>query len=595
MKFSTQNLQEIRQVLRIGDYISRYVPLRPSGSQLKGRCPFHEEKTPSFFVYPDRDSYVCFGCGAKGDLFDFIMRYEGISFGDAVKKCAVEANVTLEWEDSEKEAGFKKDHERKQHLYNINEQVCQFFEKQLERPVGKTAREYLEQRGISMETARMFRLGYACDEWDMLTEEMHRRSWLNDGVELGLLKKKEETGRYYDFFRHRLTFPVIDTSGRVCAFSTRILDSTRPEGKYVNSPESIIYSKRLSLFGINLARQVIVRDGQIPIVVEGNLDVVSMHQAGLKSTVAPLGTAFTEDQLKILHRFSRDIIIMFDGDHAGINAALKTIPLLARMRMGGRTVILPEGEDPDSMILSGKYAELIEIIGKSQPHIETFLSRTLVSREKPVSDRIASLTGLAPLWEVLPSEIADVYLEQISLMLDVDLRVIRTYLNKHTKSEELKNNIPKTEKLAIKSLSVEERSELIALMHLFALYLRDHKLELPTPDPILYEDLVMGNLARDLLRAFIEEGLPKPDNWAVFFGEALLNEFKMAIESIPETADIKQIYSEILSNIKKTSLKRQIKLMDYQIMEAKKESDTEKLSSLLNKKLNLERQRIKTE
>ncbi|MBN2723562.1 MAG: DNA primase [Deltaproteobacteria bacterium] len=592
MLYSTQNLHEIRQAINIADYVGRIVPLRPSGVQLKGRCPFHDEKTPSFYVHPDKKFYICYGCGAKGDLFDFVMRYDGISFGDAVRKLALEAGITLETAEPEKEEGLRKEQEYKKHLFHINSFVTDFFAHKLEIPAGAIARNYLESRKITMETARRFRIGYAMDSWDSLTIELSSRGMIKGALELGLIKPGT-SGNYYDFFRHRLMFPVLDTSGRVCGFSGRILDSERKEGKYVNSPESSVFLKRKSLFGINLARPAILREKSVPVLVEGNLDVVSCHQAGISSAIAPLGTAFTDEQLALIRRFSKELHIMFDGDIAGKSAALKTIPLLVSREMSGHTVLLPEKEDPDSIIRNHGRDYLVDIISKARPHIETYLDITLPGREKPVSERVASLNNLEPLWKILPENLRDVYVEHISILLDVDIKAVKSYLKRINVTGPEKNIIPKTEKLAIKTLNMEERSELTALMHLFALYFKDTENKLPSLEKSGMEEMFAGNLAKDLLRTFMENGPGIEADMGSFLGDYLMAEFKSAKDSFKDNIDLEGVFAEIMNKITVLSLRHRIKLLDFQIMDAKKEGDNNKLHGLLNEKLNLERLRIK--
>ena len=338
--------EEIRARISLREVVGRYVELKPAGrGRYKGLCPFHKEKTPSFYVDDEKGLFYCFGCKVGGDVFTFLEKIEGLSFAEALERLAAEAGVELPERPRE-----KKDKD----LYQINALALEFFRRQM----NEKAQRYLEARGIKPAYVEAFRLGYAPPGWDRLTEYLAREGVpLEKAVAAGVLAEKD--GRIYDRFRDRLVVPILDPSGRVVAFSGRTLDP-ESEPKYLNSPESPIFKKRELLFGLPQAREAI-REKKRAIVVEGLFDVIALHQMGYRETVAVLGSAFTPEQALLLKRLGvQDLYLAFDADEAGRKATLAGLDLEVVRSFHVRAALLPEGLDPGDLLLRENGKKLFE-------------------------------------------------------------------------------------------------------------------------------------------------------------------------------------------------------------------------------------------
>ena len=340
-------LDELRARTPLGSLIGRRTRLARSGKQWKGCCPFHGEKTPSFYVWDDH--YHCFGCGKHGDAITFVMESQGLPFGEAVEQLAGEAG--LEVPKSTPEAA---EAERKRlDIVGVLDAVRQHFQRRLALPEGRAARDYLRGRGLTEETILRFGLGWA-GERGALTSELSRLGVdVAQLMDAGLVRRDEESGRTFELFSHRVIFPILNRRGAIVSFGGRILGSGQP--KYVNGPETAVFSKRRNLFGLNLAREG-VRNGGTLVVVEGYMDVIATAQTGFNAVVAPLGTALTNEQLEELWRLSPSPVLCFDGDAAGARAASRAMELALPMLLPARTLrfaMLPTGEDPDSLVRKG--------------------------------------------------------------------------------------------------------------------------------------------------------------------------------------------------------------------------------------------------
>jgi len=352
-----EKLQELRDRIDIVDLIGRYVGLKRAGKNYSACCPFHQERTPSFFVNPERRSYKCFGCGVWGDGLDFVMRMDGLGFLEAARHLAAMFGVTLP--DGLVDRQSSEQQRELEQARAITQVAADLYREILDsRPEGKLGRLYQQHRQISPELAEAFALGYApapseSGSWDRLARHLQSKGYdLALAEKLGLIVRSEK-GSYYDRFRGRLMFPMLQANRKPIAFSGRILPEYakdadgREAPKYVNSPESPLYSKSKTLFGLHLANQAMKRAGRA-ILVEGNVDVVSMHQRGYAETVAPLGTALTPQQAAILKRFTDTVVLCFDGDNAGRKAIRAAIPILLDVEIDARVVVLDPGADPDS-------------------------------------------------------------------------------------------------------------------------------------------------------------------------------------------------------------------------------------------------------
>jgi DNA primase len=367
---SSSSVEQIKSKLDIVTVVSAYVKLEKAGGNWKGRCPFHNEKTPSFFVSPDRGSYYCFGCQAKGDIFTFVQEFEGLDFVGALKVLAERAGVELEKFNSVEKS-------EKDKFYSVLEQAVFFYQKKLSE--NKTAQDYLKKRGITEETIKNFRIGFAPDEWRGLHDFLSGKNvFVTEMLSVGLVKKAEGQEKYYDRFRGRIMFPIADSSGRVVGFSGRILVADDKAPKYLNSPETTLFNKSEILFGLDKAKKEIrLRDYSI--LVEGQMDLVMMHQVGITNTVASSGTALSVEHLTKLRRLSNRIIMSYDGDSAGFAASDRSGKLALSLGMDLKIAQMPEGVDPADLALKNP-DELREILRKSK-HIIDFLTDALLSRK----------------------------------------------------------------------------------------------------------------------------------------------------------------------------------------------------------------------
>jgi DNA primase len=340
-------IEEVRSRADIVDIIGEFVTLKKSGREYKANCPFHDERTPSFYVVPDKGFYKCFGCGKSGDAFSFLMERQGMDFVEAVKHVAARSGVEIREVQKDRE-----EEDPNRPLYEINGFARDWFRQQLEDPaVGKMAREYLAGRGVDEETAERFGLGYAPDEWRALREAAGKHGLDEElMLELGLLGRSEKSPEAYDRFRRRVIFPIESLGGKVIGFGGRVLEGDRPDApKYVNSPESPVYHKGLNLYGLSWARHAIRRE-ECVLVVEGYMDVVSLAAHGFEHVVAPLGTALTPEQASLLGRYAKRVLLLFDSDTAGLKATFRAGDVLLEAGLHPAVVTLPQGEDPDTVV-----------------------------------------------------------------------------------------------------------------------------------------------------------------------------------------------------------------------------------------------------
>ena len=366
MRIPESTIEEIRLSASIIDVISGYVQLRKRGRNYIGLCPFHSEKTPSFTVSEEKQIFHCFGCHAGGNVYKFLMDYEKISFVEAVQELARQLGIDIEYESV---PGDERQSEQEL-LYDINTEAAKYFYNNLQSSdEGETARKYLKERKIKPQTITSFGLGYSLRGWEnFLNFAREKKLNLDKVVELGLLGKNNE-GRFYDKFAGRLIFPIFSPNGRVVAFAGRVLDDKDKTAKYLNSPESLIYIKGRILYGLSFAKDEI-RKLDKAILVEGYMDLISLHQNGIKNVVAVSGTALTEEQVQLLSRYTKNVVLLFDADTAGIKASMRSIELLIKKDVEVKIAALPGGEDPDSFINSYGKEKFEDTVSYAQNFLE---------------------------------------------------------------------------------------------------------------------------------------------------------------------------------------------------------------------------------
>jgi len=413
MAFSESFLQELTERNEITDVVSAYVRLtKRSGSNLFGLCPFHSEKTPSFSVAPDKQIYHCFGCGKGGTVINFIMEIENLSYPDAVRFLARRAGIPVP--EDEKDENYS----RRERMLRLNRDAAVFFHDQLSVPDGEIARNYIAKREISPAMVTRFGLGFAPDSWDSLVSSMLKMGYSrHELIDAGLARaSKNGGGGAYDTFRNRLMFPVIDIRGSVIGFSGRILDSGEP--KYMNSPETLVFNKSHNLFAMNLAKKS--KKGYI-ILSEGNIDVVALHQAGFDCAVASLGTSLTQEQARLISRYTGEVVIAYDGDAAGQKASQRAISILQQLDLKVRVLRISGAKDPDEFIKTFGAAAFENLLTRSENHIEYRLA-DIASKYDLATDesRVSFLKDATGLIASLPSTVErEVYARKAADMAKV--------------------------------------------------------------------------------------------------------------------------------------------------------------------------------
>lgn len=353
MAFDQAFLDELNARSDILDVVGRYVQLKKNGSNYFGLCPFHNEKSPSFSVAPDKQMFYCFGCGAGGGVLSFIMRAEGLSFPDAVRFQAAQIGMPVP-----ETQGDPQERRRRERLLEVSVEAARFFHRQLWLPENAAVARYFLNRGLSRKTMNNFGLGYAPDSFSALLDAMREKGFAKEEVLEAGLASRNEKGRVYDRFRNRVMFPIINVRGQVIAFGGRVMDDSKP--KYLNSPETPIFHKSRNLFALNLARKT---KSDYFILAEGYMDVIALHQAGFDSAVASLGTSLTEEQVRLISRHTGSVVISYDADGAGQSAAQRAIDLLKKTDLQVRVLRIPGAKDPDEFIKekgADAYRKLIE-------------------------------------------------------------------------------------------------------------------------------------------------------------------------------------------------------------------------------------------
>ena len=346
MRIPESKIDEIRDTASIVDVISEHVQLRKRGKNYVGLCPFHSEKTPSFTVSEEKQIFHCFGCHIGGNVFKFLTEYHKISFVEAVQELAEQLGITIEVD----RVDYSEQQSEQEILYDINTEAAKYFSNNLlNDDEGEFARKYLQDRNIKTQTIRSFGLGYSLrGRENFINYAQQKKLDLNRAANLGLVGKSSD-GRYYDKLAGRLIFPIFSPNGRVVAFAGRLLDPKEKGGKYINSPESSIYIKGRILYGLSFAKDDIRRLDKA-IIVEGYMDLISLYQSGIKNVVAASGTALTDDQVQLLSRYTKNVILLFDADTAGIKASMRSIEILLKRDLDVKIVSLPKDEDPDSFV-----------------------------------------------------------------------------------------------------------------------------------------------------------------------------------------------------------------------------------------------------
>lgn len=445
IRYSDEILEDVRQSNDIVDIVSQYVALKRKGRNYFGLCPFHNEKSPSFSVSPDRQIFHCFGCNAGGNVYSFLMKIEGIGFKEAVEQLAERANIQLPKLESSEDTAKE---ELKEKVLKVNEFTTEYYHQNLYKPTSKIAQEYIKKRKLNNETLKNYRLGYS-GKYDELYKALKKEGFNEKEILESGLVKKNDNGRYYDFYQNRLMIPICDVRGRVIAFGGRILEDRKDAPKYMNSPENVVYSKGRHLFGLNIAKK---EDIKKLVIVEGYMDVISLHQRGVKNVVGALGTALTEQQGWLLRKYAEQVILGFDADGAGQAAVVRSMEILQNMGCDMRVLQMEGAKDPDEYIIKYGTAGFNKLVENSISIIEykvKILKKNL-NLDNTV-DRIKFLNEIAKLISKVDNTIEkEIYIEKIAKEYQISKEAIYAEVNKIAYSNSKGSQILAKEKPATK-------------------------------------------------------------------------------------------------------------------------------------------------
>lgn len=458
---------KILEAAQIADVVGAFVPLKKRGANYIGLCPFHNEKTPSFNVNPARGIFKCFGCGEGGDSVSFLMKHEHYTYPEALRWLAERYHIHIEETEATPEE--KAAQSERDRVFHVNEFAQKYFQNLLfnDEQGRSTGLSYFEERCLREDTIRKWGLGYCKDSWDNFCLAAKAEGFSEeDMLAAGLVIKNENTGKLYDRFRGRVTFPIYNIGGRVLGFSARILSSDKTKAKYVNSPESIIYTKGKVLFGLHLAKDAIVKE-DLCYLVEGNMDAVMMYQNGVKNVVATSGTALTEQQTTLIRRYTRNVTVLYDGDSAGIKATFKAVNIFLEQGLNVRTVLFPDGEDPDSFARKHTMDEFQSFLKENSQNFIIYKTNLLqkqaandpIKRADLIRDIVHTISLVPDLLE------RNTYLQECSSILQTSEEVLakalkrQLFLNRDKKNKQEATQTDITEQL-IHDTPITEKQEI---------------------------------------------------------------------------------------------------------------------------------------
>jgi len=455
MAFPESFIDELIARNPIEDVVGQYVSLKRSGANMFGLCPFHGEKTASFSVAPDKGIYYCFGCHKGGGAINFMMELEGLSYPDAVRSLAKRAGMTVP-EDEQ----YQSRYHAQERLWALHKEAARFFHSQLYAPIGKQALEYALGRGMSKGILTTFGVGYAPDSWDSMVKAMKAKGYTEQElIDSGLVTRSQKNNNIFDRFRDRLMFPIIDVRGNVIGFGGRTLKNDKDTAKYLNSPETIIFNKRKNLFGLNLAKKS--KENSL-ILVEGNIDVVALHQYGFDNAVASLGTSLTEEQAALMTRYAEQIILLYDGDQAGQNATARAIPILEKAGLQVKVLKIRDAKDPDEYLKKFGADKFRLLLEESSNRVEYQLNAIRKKYDLSVDDqKIRYVHESAELICTLDSSIKrEIYGGRVAEAAGISMDAMKLEVNKAYKRR-LEREKKKQEKIDLspmKALQPKDRS-----------------------------------------------------------------------------------------------------------------------------------------
>ncbi|OGQ22738.1 MAG: DNA primase [Deltaproteobacteria bacterium RIFCSPLOWO2_02_FULL_44_10] len=583
--FPRSFLHELRERLSLVSLINERVSLKKAGVNFKGLCPFHIEKSPSFLVSEEKQIFHCFGCGEGGDVITFFMKFEGMSFPEAVKLLADRVGLKLPTEKNKALSTHEVDQQRQRKWsLRLNQIALDYFAATLAHPVkGKKARDYLQERVIPSHLWKQHFLGYADKGWDGLEKHLKEKGApLALAAELGLLRKKEGEG-YYDFFRDRIIFPITSPRGEILGFGGRTLDE-HEMAKYINSPDSLIYHKSSSVFGLSEAKNAIRQQEQV-IIVEGYTDVLRLVSVGLGYVVAPLGTALTTGHLQLLTRYTKNMFLAFDGDEAGRRATLRTLPLFLEAGMMPRVVCLPKGEDPDSFVRQNGVEHFQERCQQARSLFEFFIDGVVEETGRDLVGKTSATRQILPLLEKVTDSIErKLYQAYLARIISVDEGMIQKAMEK--KGDPILAPGIKIQRTSNVIVPSAERT-LLEILIRFPTYIACVKTKLAAED-------FLDEWCQHIMKVFLEQQITAPDvhltDMLDAFGDPALAEELRAIavaeKDFTET-NVQLLVEDCIESIKRRSVMERMRTINESIRQAEVEHDETKLMSLLKTKQEL--------
>jgi len=551
-------VEQIKERLNIVDIVSQYIKLEKAGSNFRARCPFHTEKTPSFFVSPARNTYHCFGCNNGGDIFSFIEGMEGLDFKGALKILAEKAGVDILPISKEQK-------DEKERLYGILEETTLFFQIQLTK--NKEALSYLYKRGLKSETLKKFRIGFASDGWSALYDFLKAKSYTDMEMEkAGLIVVKTESGRPYDRFRRRIMFPISDNAGRVVAFSGRIFGEEDNMGKYINSPETELFHKSDVLYGYEKAKHSI-RKEDLCLVVEGQMDLLLSHQAGVENTVAISGTALTSSHIRMIKRLTSNIVFAFDADQAGIKALYKSAIVSLPQDVSVEVVDVPEGSDPADIISANPdiWRDLIS----SRKNVISYLLSFLKDKESDVG-RFRKKAGevILPLIKRIGNKITqEHFMEEAANEMSVSKEAVKEEINKVNIDDYGKETEHKEQ--AGKQKNFHNRKDILE-NQIISVLLWQKSLKSPevSIDNTQKQIASFSNDFSDTFNSLRKENMQQ----RIFEAEQYFEGKQIAVE-----------LEELVSDFKKEIIKEELKKETLRLREAEKSGDAKKIGEVMKR------------
>ena len=571
--------EEVRKAADIVEVIGQYVQIKKRGQNYIGLCPFHSERSPSFTVNQDKQIYHCFGCGRGGDVFTFLMEYHNLSFPQALEDLAERFNIPLpRYRDVSAE---RKKAELKDQLLRINELACNCFHGMLVKSAnGKPGRDYFLKRHITQETISRFRLGYAPDRWDELTQYLRSKQIpLERGAMAGLLIEKKDSN-YYDRFRNRIIFPIFDLNHHIIGFGGRVLDDSLP--KYINTPETPVYHKGESLYGLDSAFRDI-RERDMAILVEGYMDVLVLRQHGIPNVVATLGTALTSNQIRRLKGYAKQLVVLFDPDDAGREAALKSFPLCLNEGVSARVLVLPQGEDPDSYVNRYGPEAFEQRLEEAVPIFDFYLTQALVRMDTGVDGKIKVLNEVLPiLMELEQGATRFLYVQRFSERTGINEGIVWEELSRWKGREVKRRDTSKLKHQLTSSQDPKRYGSDIQFLNLLVHYpetvetFKDQEWELIVSDPDILKiiRILMGKGAGDEGLDSIEKSL-----------DSTTAREQLRVTMLSQSFYAEEMVEKAVGDFKKKIMKNKI---TQSISHAKAEGDIELLNRLIRAKQDLD-------